>query len=185
MQHIIGCYLFQLANTKCGSFPWPPKCSSLIHCRTVAMSICPPPPFVQLFHCPSASCLSVPLSPLVDRHRASRSLARLFHLTENAMIFHVHFTHFEFEIFLNARFHSKTNEHWVFFFGFHFGFGISNLSALSAVHLSVASVRFCHLKCLIFHVHLISWIMAVKCGQVGSVDDFVCLQCSVECVCRV
>lgn len=137
-------------------------------CLTVPLSICPP----------LSSCLAVPLSPLIDRHRASRSLARLFHLTENAMIFHVHFTHFEFEIFLNARFHSKSKEHWVFFFGFHFGFGISNLSALSAVRLSVASVRFCHLKCWIFHVHLISWIMAVKCGQVGSVDDFVCaVQC--------
>lgn len=121
MQHIIGCYLFQLATTKCGSFPWPPKCSSLIHCRSVHL----PPlyPTVPLSICPPLSnCLSVPLSPLIDRHRASRSLARLFHLTENAMIFHVHFTHFEFEIFLNARFHSKSKEHWVFFFRFSFWF---------------------------------------------------------------
>lgn len=74
MQHIIGCYLFQLATTKCGSFPWPPKCTSLIHCP---LSHYAPAPFIQLCHCASsplcpAVCLSVPLSPLVDRHRASR-----------------------------------------------------------------------------------------------------------------
>lgn len=154
---------------------------------THPLSRCPPAPFIQLCHCPSAPCVQLSVCPTVaTRWQTSRisSLARLFHLTENAMIFHVHFTHFEFEIFLNARFHSKTKEHWVFFSVFILVLAFQ-ICPLSAVRLSVASVRFCHLKCWIFHVHLISWIMAVKCGQVGSVDDFVCaVQCRV-CVERV
>lgn len=166
---------------------------------THPLSHCPPaPPFVQLFHCPSAPpfvqlfhCPSARLCPAVWLSHCPHSLTDIARLEvwrvsftwQKMQWFFMYILHISNLKYFSMRvFIQKVKSTECFLFGFHFGFGISNLSALSAVRLSVASVRFCHLKCWIFHVHLISWIMAVKCGQVGSVDDFVC---AVQCRLRV